>query len=88
MAQKKPSTRSEVNPPEDLVGMTAVHRCQPVRELGRQQADGREACQVRVLPQFGGRHAGPFDEKAGDEDGKEQEWTRVVVLRRSPALSA
>ncbi len=50
------------------------------KELRRQQADRGEAGQSGILLQFGGGHAGPFDQEAGDQDGKEQLQDDVVVL--------
>ena len=72
--------QQQVQPPECLVSDEErrrgdVHEEEP----GKQQPAGGIGGQCRILPHFGGRHAHPFDEKAGNKDRKEQGVDEVVI---------
>ena len=78
--------QGEVEPPEDLVGDEQGAGGHVGEELPRQQAAGREAGQTGVQPQFGGGHAGPFDQEPGDQDREQQLQHDVVVSNDFQAL--
>lgn len=71
--------QQQMNPPEDLVGYQQGSRSQRSEEVPAQQAAGGKAGQLRVLLQFGGRHAGPFDQEPGRQDRKKQLQNDVVI---------